>query len=159
MLLPKRQPRFESRSQSWATPQELFDRLDGEFHFNVDLAASTENAKCRQFYSERDDAFQHEWQGVGWLNPPFNSPDVPLRRWVKRAYHAATKGATVVMLCPAHTNTNWWHDFCMRASEIRFLRGRPKFGDAKCGLVQSLAVVVFTPSMMFGTTQVSSYQA
>ena len=52
-------------------------------------------------------------------------------------------GCTVVMLIPARTNTRWWHDYCMKAAEIRFLNGRPKFGDAEHGLPQPLALIVF----------------
>ena len=157
MLLPKRQPRFESRSQCWATPQALFDRLDAEFHFEWDLAAAVETAKCAKFYTEADDALQHDWRGVCWLNPPFNSKTARLKRWIEKAYASALNGATVVVLTPAHTNTVWWRDHVMKASEIRFICGRPKFGNATCGLIQSLAIVVFKPNC--GSTLISSYQA
>ena len=115
MLLPKRQARFESRSQSWSTPQALFERLDEEFHFTIDLAADSTNAKCPIYYTAEDDALAQEWKGVCWLNPPFNSDKARLRCWVKKAFES---DCVVVMLIPAHTNTNWWHDYCMRAAEI-----------------------------------------
>jgi phage N-6-adenine-methyltransferase len=145
MLLPKRQPRFESRSQSWSTPQSLFNRLNEEFHFTIDLAADSANAKCPVYYTAEEDALQQEWKGVCWLNPPFNSDKARLRRWVQKAFES---DCVVVMLVPAHTNTNWWHTYCMKAAEIRFLHGRPKFGDAKCGLVQAIAIVVFDKSRL-----------
>ena len=151
MLLPVRQPRFESRSQSWATPTALFDRLDREFHFTVDLAASAENTKCDRYFTEEDNALQQTWEGVCWLNPPFNSPKGRLRRWIRKAFES---DCTVVVLTPAHTNTEWWHNYCMKAAEIRFLLGRPKFGNAKCGLIQAVAIVVFRPHS--GKTRYSS---
>ena len=154
MLLPKRQARFESRSQSWSTPQALFERLDEEFHFTIDLAADSTNAKCPIYYTAEDDALAQEWKGVCWLNPPFNSDKARLRCWVKKAFES---DCVVVMLIPAHTNTNWWHDYCMRAAEIRFLQGRPKFGSAKCGLVQSIAIVVFGTSNPV-SPRISSYK-
>ena len=80
-----------------------------------------------------------------WLNPPYGQNSAhKLSNWVQKAFHDSEKyGATIVMLIPARTNTKWWHRFCMRAGEIRFIEGRPKFGGAKHGLPQPLAVVVF----------------
>ena len=84
------------------------------------------------------------WQGVGWLNPPYGAKTGKLSDWVKRAYQETRKeGCCVVMLIPARTNTKWFHEYCMKASELRFFKGRPKFGDAKHGLPQPLVLVVF----------------
>ncbi len=136
--------KFQSHKQEWQTPADLFDRLDREFGFTIDLAADKTNAKCPRYYSETDDALRQTWRGVGWLNPPYGSKRHKLSDWVKKAYLESQKtGCTVVMLVPARTNTRWWHDYCMRAAEIRFLNGRPRFGDATHGLPQPLALVVF----------------
>lgn len=122
----------------------MFVRLDSEFQFETDLAASHENAKCQNYFTESDDAMSQEWSGVCWLNPPYGSNGKPLRDWVKKAFDETRKpGCTVVMLIPARTNTNWWHRWCMNAKEIRFVDGRPKFGDAEHGLPQPLAIIVF----------------
>lgn len=64
---------------------------------------------------------------------------------MKNAYEEAQKGATVVCLLPARTDTSWWHEHVMKAREIRFVRGRLKFGDAKSGAPFPSAVVVFAP--------------
>jgi phage N-6-adenine-methyltransferase len=127
--------------QDWETPDELFNPLNDEFHFTLDVAASPENAKCSTYYTEENDGLLKEWSGVCWMNPPFDNKT----KWIKKAYQEAQKGATVVCLVPARTNTNWWHDICMKG-EVRFIRGRPKFKGAKHGLPNPLAIVVFTPS-------------
>ena len=72
------------------------------------------------------------------MNPPFRVQ----KQWVIKASEESKKGATVVMLLPTRTNTNWWHDYVMQG-EVRFLRGRPKFKGAEHGLPQPLAIVVF----------------
>jgi site-specific DNA-methyltransferase (adenine-specific) len=147
--------RFKSVKQEWITPRELFSRLDGEFHFNVDLAADETNHKCDHYYSAKDNAMTKEWVGVCWLNPPYGDGASPLKNWVAKACRESEAGNTVVMLIPVRSNTNWWHLFCMKAAEVRFLKGRPRFGDAKHGLPHPLAVVVFRPHD--GETKYSSY--
>ena len=136
--------RFVSTKQDWETPARLFAALDGEFHFEMDLAADALNTKCPRYLSAEQNALQEDWNGVCWLNPPYGQGQQRLSLWVRKAYEEARKpSCTVVALLPARTNTEWWHRYCMCASEIRFIRGRPKFGQAKYGLPQPLAVVVF----------------
>lgn len=136
--------KFESHKQEWETPDDLFNRLNEEFHFDIDLAADSRNCKCVPYYNRKDNALNQTWKGTCWLNPPYGAKEHKLSDWVKKAYLETRKrGCTVVMLIPARTNTRWWHDYCMKATEIRFLNGRPKFGDAEHGLPQPLALVVF----------------
>ena len=122
----------------WATPQELFSELDREFGFELDVCALPENAKCRHYYSPDDDGLSQPWQGVCWMNPPYNA----LSRWVDKAARSADEGATVVSLLPAATETGWWWDHC-RHAEIRFLRGRIRFSDAATAAPFASAIVVF----------------
>ena len=76
------------------------------------------------------------------MNPPYGR-DVP--RWLARALDESKRGATTVCLIPARTNTGWFHALCLEAAEVRFVRGRPKFGDADHGLPLPLAVVIYRP--------------
>ena len=132
--------RFESAKQEWETPLSLFAPLDAEFHFTCDVAANKENAKCGTFITAN--GLEIPWSGVCWMNPPYKETSA----WVRKAHQEARSGrATVVCLLPARTNTNWWHDYCMDG-EIRFIRGRPKFGGATHGLPQPLAIVIFRPN-------------
>lgn len=135
--------KFKSESQEWTTPQSFYERLHREFAFTFDLAASPENAKCPAFFDVTSNALAHRWRGVCWLNPPYST----IGQWIKKAFvESRLGGCTVVMLIPARTNTRWWHDYCMKAREVRFVSGRVKFGNANHGLPQPLAVVVFSGS-------------
>jgi|SRR3990167_728157 len=141
--------RFASKKQDWVTPDDVFIPLHKEFKFTLDVAASYQNAKVERFYNgDEIDAMDWPW-GIGeicWLNPPYGK-GYPLSKWVQRAYNQSQAGATVVMLIPARTNTNWFHEYCLRHGEVRFIRGRPKFGGAKHGLPQPLCVVIFRPGI------------
>jgi phage N-6-adenine-methyltransferase len=126
----------------WSTPQPLFDLLDREFSFEIDVCATVENAKCVRFFSPKDDGLEQEWRGSVWLNPPYSDT----RRWLEKAWESSRAGATVVCLVPASTGTSWWWDFC-RFGEVRFLRGRLRFDDSATGAPFASAVVVFGPGV------------
>ena len=131
--------RFASNKQEYETPTTLYDSLDREFHFTIDVCANEDNHKHDNYINEETDALKQEWQGTCWMNPPYNA----LKIWVKKAYQESRKdGCVVVCLMPARTNTAWWHEYCMKG-EIRFLKGRPKFKGCIHGLPQPLAIVIF----------------
>lgn len=132
--------KFESATVEWPTPQELFDELHSEFCFTTDVAATSENAKCDHYYTQEQDGLKQDWRGVCWMNPPYGRAMV---EWLKKAIRETWNGTTTVCLIPARTNTAWWHDLCQKYGEVRFVRGRPKFGGADHGLPQPLAIVVF----------------
>jgi phage N-6-adenine-methyltransferase len=136
--------KFESKKQEWTTPDNLYNKLHAEFKFEWDLAADASNSKCDKFYDENTNAFNHTWNGVCWVNPPYGSIKYKTIDWVKKAAKdSQQEGCVVVMLIPARTNNIWWHDYCMKAAEIRYICGRPKFGNCSHGLPQPLAIVVF----------------
>lgn len=140
--------KFESAKQDWTTPDEVFAPINAEFGFTLDAAADENNARAATFFCATDDGLKQDWgTHVVWLNPPYGEKANKLSDWVKKAADAAAKGATVVMLLPARTNTNWFHDLCLTHGEVRFLRGRPKFGGADHGLPQPLCFVVFRPNL------------
>ena len=119
---------FQKNSAEWETPQQLFDALNLLYHFDLDVCATPENAKCERFFTKEDDAFTKNWGGHScWCNPPYGRA---IRRWVAKAYEEAQKpGTTVVMLLPARTDTAWFHDYCLKG-KVQFLKGRLKFGGA-----------------------------
>lgn len=134
---------MSSNSHEWETPQDFFDKLDLEFRFTLDAAATPENAKCKQFYTQQDDALKLPWCGVVWCNPPYGRV---IGRFVQKGWEEAQQGATVVMLIPARTDTRYWHDYVMRAAEVRLLRGRLYFkrpGQERGRAPFPSAVVVF----------------
>ena len=129
---------FSSKSNEWATPQALFDELDREFHFTLDPCATPENAKCRKYYTQADDGLAQDWSGeTVFCNPPYGRE---IQKWVKKA---AVSEATTVMLIPARTDTTYFHDYIYGKAEIRFIRGRVKFGDSKTGAPFPSMIVVF----------------
>ena len=133
---------FSSATDEWATPQDFFDKLNEEFHFETDVCATPENAKCARYFTREQDGLKQEWGGTCWMNPPYGRK---IALWVQKAWESSQSGATVVCLLPARTDTAWWHDYCMKG-EIRFVRGRLKFGGSKNCAPFPSAVVVFRPS-------------
>ena len=113
---------FSSKTDLWETPQDLFDKYDAIYHFETDVCALTENAKCKRFFTPEMDGLKQEWTGVCWCNPPYGRQ---IGKWVEKVVKSF---ATVVMLLPARTDTKWFHDWVLPYGKIEFLRGRLKFG-------------------------------
>lgn len=116
--------RWHSRGSDWATPKELYEELDKEFHFTLDVCASDWNTKHKNYFTEKDDALAKDWgNNICFMNPPYGKV---LNDWMKKAFESSQNGSIVVCLVPSATDTTWWHNYAM-LGEIRFLRGRPKF--------------------------------
>ena len=126
----------------WYTPLNFFNKLDEEFRFNLDVCATKENACCPRFYTKEDNGLEQEWSGVIWCNPPYGLGITP---WIKKAYEYGEKGGLAVLLVPSKTDTIWWHEYCMKASEIRFVKGRLTFGGAKWPAPFPSSVCIFKP--------------
>jgi phage N-6-adenine-methyltransferase len=136
---------LSSNTDKWSTPPKTYAALNNEFHFTLDVCASSANAKCAAYYSETDDGLVQEWgSNVCWMNPPYGKT---IKMWMRKAYEASQNGATVVCLVPSRTGTHWWHDYSMKG-DIRFIRGRLKFGDSKNSAPFDSAVVVFRSSAL-----------
>lgn len=131
---------WSHKSCEWSTPQELFNQLDAEFHFDIDVCATDENAKCQNYYTIKDNGLLKPWAGTVWCNPPYGRA---VGQWVRKASLAAASGSTVVMLLPARTDTKWFHEYIYGRAEIRFVRGRIKFGGSKNAAPFPSMVVIF----------------
>lgn len=133
---------YSSKSNEWATPQKLFDELNEEFNFTLDPCATDENAKCNKHFTIEDDGLSKDWsKDVVFMNPPYGRE---IKKWIKKAYEESLNGATVVCLIPARTDTTYWHDFIFdKADDIRFLKGRLKFGNSKNSAPFPSAIVVY----------------
>ena len=145
---------FSSASDNWETPQDLFDRLDAEFNFDLDLAATAQNAKCDFYYVKEDDALKQDWilDGQrGWCNPPYSRG--LCAQFIAKAAAQRLKGFTTVMLLPARTDTKAFHAHIYDAADhrtrpgvrIRFLPGRLKFSGSKNAAPFPSMIVVFKP--------------
>lgn len=133
---------YTSKSCVWETPQDLFDKLDDEFHFSLDACALPENAKCAVYYTPEQDGLAQPWNGVVWCNPPYGRG---VDKWVRKAYESARRGATVVMLLFARTDTKWFHDWVYGKAELRFIRGRLRFGGSTQNAPFPSMLCVFRP--------------
>lgn len=134
---------FSSRTDLWSTPQDFFDNLNKEFDFTLDPCATPLNAKCKKYYTIQEDGLLQNWGGeIVFCNPPYGRY---IADWVKKCYTESLKPNTqVVMLIPARTDTSYFHEYIYhRAKEIRFLRGRLKFGDCKNAAPFPSMVVIF----------------
>lgn len=134
----------QPKSHEWETPIEFFRALDEEFGFFLDAAASVDNTLCHHFYSQQVNGLAFSWaawvEGAVWCNPPYGTQ---ISKWVRKCFDESQDGATVVMLIPARTETAYWHDYVMRAAEIRFVRGRLRFSGSSVNAPFPSAVVVF----------------
>ena len=120
---------YYSRSEEWATPPNFFASLDAEFGFTLDPCATRQNAKCRNFYTKADNGLAHDWRRhIVFCNPPYGRN---IGEWAKKCYLASQAGATVVLLVHSRTDTRFFHDWIYGKAELRFVRGRLKFGDGR----------------------------
>lgn len=134
---------FSSATDQWATPQSFFNQWNELFQFTLDVCADASNAKCPRYFTREDNGLTQDWSlDVCWMNPPYGRE---IGRWVEKAYRESLKGATVVCLLPARTDTAWWHDYVIPHAKVTFVRGRLKFGDATSGAPFPSAVAVFYP--------------
>lgn len=128
------------------TPDRFFEKLDAEFGFTLDAAASDANAKCARYFTREDDALGQDWGTERvWCNPPFGRG---LAHWARKAWEASRSGALVVLLVPSSTDLDWWHDYILEADEVRFIRGRMAFGSedlTRSNYVFPISVAVFRP--------------
>jgi len=144
---------FSKASDEWSTPDDFFAALDAEFDFDLDVAASAENAKCLDYLTIEDDALSVNWARSGlvtcWMNPPYSK----CREFIAKAALEASKGCTVVCLVPSRTDTRWWHEYVWDREkhrprpgvEVRFVKGRLTFGGAPAGAPFPSVVIVFRP--------------
>jgi phage N-6-adenine-methyltransferase len=147
---------FSHLSDEWETPDDLFQKLHDEFHFDCDAAATAKNTKLKHFFGEdytgqKEDALTYDWMKCSFqdgVKPEYsrkfflNPPHSKVSGFIKKAHEESKKGAVVVCLVPSRTDTRWWHDFVMKAFEIRLIKGRVRFcGGASCAPFPSCIVV------------------
>ena len=131
---------FSSKTDQWSTPQDFFNELDKEFGFTLDVCADDINTKVlsRYFTKEHDGLLQKWDHEIAWMNPPYGRE---IGKWVKKASEA--QGGVVVCLLPARTDTKWFHEYIYKKTEIRFIKGRLKFGNSKNSAPFPSMIVIF----------------
>lgn len=130
---------FSSKTDLWSTPQEFYDKLNEEFHFTLDPCATDTNHKTDKYFTIADDGLSKDWsKDIVFMNPPYGRV---IGEWMKKA---ADSGTNVVCLIPARTDTKWWHDYVIgKNAEVRFIKGRLKFGGHANSAPFPSAVVIF----------------
>ncbi len=132
---------YSSKKYDYGTPKKLYDKLDKEFRFTVDVCATKKNAKHINYWNRKDNGLIQDWRGHScFMNPPYGSE---IKKWVKKAAESNARGG-VVGLLPARTDTAWFHDYIYGKTEIRFLRGRIKFDGADNSAPFPSMIVIWT---------------
>ncbi|MCB2189314.1 MAG: phage N-6-adenine-methyltransferase [Deltaproteobacteria bacterium] len=132
-------------SDRWGTPLALFQYLDAVFRFELDVCALPGESLCPRAFTPEDDGLAQPWSGRIWMNPPY-SPLGAIVPWVRKAAETAQAGKGLVMaLLPARTDAGWWQDWVAPHADIRFLRGRLKFGGASNNAPFPSALALYWP--------------
>ena len=129
-----------AKTQSWATPPKFYAKLNREFMFDdFDPCPLNDNWTV--------DGLTLDWAQTTFVNPPYKRLKSTKKHglgWVEKAHDESQKGKTVVMLIPARTDTQWFHDIIVKhGHETRFVKGRLKFGGSKTSAPFPSMVVVF----------------
>lgn len=143
---------FSSAKEDWATPQDFYDKLDEEFHFDLDPCSSHENHKCENYFTKEDNGLEKDWGGhTVFCNPPYGRENTS--NWIEKCAEEAKKPNTkVVMLIPARTDIKAFHEYIYNKAEVRSVKGRLKFGGSKDAAPFPSMVVVFgNESVPYGT--------
>lgn len=132
------------KTTEWRTPMALFQKLNQEFHFTLDPASTAENALCEKYYTAQEDGLIQSWAGERvFCNPPYGK--IAIANWVQKAYAESEKAEVIVMLIPSRTDSKWFHDYVLGKAEIRFIRGRLKFGGAEYNAPFANMLVIWRP--------------
>lgn len=131
-----------SQSILWETAQPFFDKLNAKYCFTLDVCALPENTKCKHYFSPKEDGLKQPWTGRCWMNPPYGKE---ISKWVEKAYQESAKGALVVALLPARTDTRWFHKFIYQQHGVttHFIKGRVRFANAKHTAPFPSLIVIF----------------
>lgn len=118
---------YTSDDDAWATPQDIFDKLNKLFGpFDLDPAASSSNAKCEKYYTRLDSGLRASWYGHSvFLNPPYGRD---IHRWMRKCSMERFSCKVIVALIPGRTDARWFQEYVLsHVSELYFVRGRIKF--------------------------------
>ena len=125
---------FEQRTDEtrddWKTPKALYDNLDQEFHFDFDPCPTNPTF----------DGLKIDWGKSNYANPPYGREII---KWMEKGYYEFLKGKNVIFLIASRTDTQWWHQYVMRANEVRLMEGRLKFDDGTSAGTFGSAIAIF----------------
>jgi len=116
---------YSSKSNEWETPKHVFDFLNKKFNFELDAAATKENALCKNYFTISDNSLTQDWSKYKTIfcNPPYGKN---IGKFIEKSYKESQLGCLIVLLIPARTDTKWWHNYCS-LGEVIFIKGRLRF--------------------------------
>ena len=135
---------FSSATDNWATPQWFFDKLNEKYKFDLDPCADDFNNKCPNYYTKAQNGLNQEWGGRVFCNPPYGRA---IKDWVKKCYDSRNSCEVIVLLIPARTDTEYFHEYIYGKAEIVFIRGRLKFGNATNSAPFPSMLVTYKPDI------------
>lgn len=134
---------YKSNSDEFGTPQEIFDKLNEEFHFTVDACANSQNAKLDQYWSKEENALEQSWAGQRvFCNPPYSRGNVRAFFLKARQETRVLDCKLAVLLIPTYTERSWFYEY-REDFEVRFFRGRIKFEGGKTSARGNHMLVIF----------------
>lgn len=134
---------YSSESHEWETPAALVQQLQTLFGgFTLDPCCTAENAKAPEFFTAAEDGLKQSWTGHHvFMNPPYGRQ---IGKWIRKAYEESREWrCKVTCLIPSRTDTRYWHDYVLKASNILFVKNRIYFGDGAGRAPFPSAVVFF----------------
>jgi phage N-6-adenine-methyltransferase len=144
---------FSSATDEWPTPSDFFAELNRRYRFTLDPCATPENATCPTFFTREQDGLRQDWGAHRvFCNPPYGRV---IGKWVRKCFEASQRGALVVLLVPARTDTRWFHNWVRGKADVEFIRGRLRFGDAKTGAPFPSMLAVYDLSLRNDTRPVT----
>ena len=130
------------------TPKDIWESLNNEFKFTIDICASNDNHLCERYYTKENSALNKNWDNeIAYIHPLFN---IYIPKFVEKA---STHKGTFVFLLPASTHTKYFHQFFYNKDnvEIRFLK-KPvrgfKFGKDDGSEIDEKALGYIKPLMI-----------
>lgn len=130
-----------------STPQELFDELNKEFNFTLDVCAMKSNTKCERYFNFQQDGLTQSWENeVCWMNPPYSD----ISSWLYKAERESINRNTIVVaILPMDGSTRWFHNFIWNKQlhqpreriQIRFPDHRYKFNNNNSAKFATMVVV------------------
>ena len=121
---------FSHKTDNWSTPLSLYKQLDEEFNFNMDPCP----------LRSLTDGLDLDWKGNIFINPPYSNVEAFLKKGIEELEKNAN---TLVYLLASRTDTKWFHKYIYNKAEIRFIKGRLKFGDNKNSAPFPSMIVIF----------------
>jgi phage N-6-adenine-methyltransferase len=134
---------FSSATDEWPTPPAFFAKLNRRYQFTLDPCATADNAKCALYFTKEQDGLQQDWGTHRvFCNPPYGRE---IGKWARKCFEASQGGALVVLLVPARTCAKWFHEWVHGKADIKFIRGRLRFGGADTSAPFPSMLSIYSP--------------